>query len=642
MKRLLLLLMLVNVTLLAGGKNILSGRFTRSELQAILIQKKDWKPFPRIQDRAGWDGLSSAMKRQWIANGEKHLKYQWPSLPASTTLLFVRNGNRSAYEDIYFEKRDVLCALVMAELFENKGRFLDQIGNGIWNICEESSWALPAHFQQGKHPDGLPDVTEPLVDLFSAATGGMLSWIDYFYGERLDAFSPQVRKRLLLEVDRRVLTPALMEPHFWQNVSFNWNTWICSNWLACVLLTEQSQERRTDAVGKILWSLDNFLNPYPADGGCDEGPSYWTAAGESLLETIELLNLATHDRFTVSEDPLLRNIGAFIYKAQLSRGYFLNFSDAPPTMSVPGAMVQLLGKRMKDTLMMEFGSYYTQEDQLNVENTHFTRVPLQLFANVVADRTPKKLPLLRDVWFPDNRIMIARDQAGSDTGFCVAAIAAHNAKAHNHNDVGSFMVYRNNTPVLIDIGSGTYTARTFNQERYTLWFNSSAYHNVPLVHGVAQHEGEQFRATDVVWKADDEQAGLQCEMAHAYPPEAGIQRWQRTVRLNRNVHVAVTDSFVLTGKTEVVEHFMTIFKPDVATPGEIRLDANGQVMVIRYNPDLLVAAFEKKDLTDPEDRAIMQRWGENIYRIQLRSRQPIDSGMFSLEIAERKRSKSGQ
>jgi hypothetical protein len=99
---------------------------------------------------------------------------------------------------------------------------------------------------------------------------------------------------------------------------------------------------------------------------------------------------------------------------------------------------------------------------------------------------------------------------------------------------------------------------------------------------------------------------------------------------------------VLTGKTEVVEHFMTIFKPDVATPGEIRLDANGQVMVIRYNPDLLVAAFEKKDLTDPEDRAIMQRWGENIYRIQLRSRQPIDSGMFSLEIAERKRSKSGQ
>ena len=43
------------------------------------------------------------------------------------------------------------------------------------------------------------------------------------------------------------------------------------------------------AVHKILRSLDNFIDPYHDDGGCDEGPGYWSRAGGSLFDCLELL-----------------------------------------------------------------------------------------------------------------------------------------------------------------------------------------------------------------------------------------------------------------------------------------------------------------------------------------------------------------
>ena len=97
-----------------------------------------------------------------------------------------------------------------------------------------------------------------------------------------------------LEVDRRVLTPNLDRDDFWwmgfrdKGVN-NWNPWICSNWLAAALLVEPDDQRRARHVEKILRTLDVFLDIYPEDGGCDEGPGYWGRAGASLFDCLDLL-----------------------------------------------------------------------------------------------------------------------------------------------------------------------------------------------------------------------------------------------------------------------------------------------------------------------------------------------------------------
>ena len=113
----------------------------------------------------------------------------------------MRDGNRGRYEKLLFSRRGKLADLVLGELLEGEGRFTDAIADGLWLICEESYWGVPAHVGAQKRGSGLPDVTEPTVDLFAAETGALLAWTDYLMGDRLDAVHPLVRERVRLEVD---------------------------------------------------------------------------------------------------------------------------------------------------------------------------------------------------------------------------------------------------------------------------------------------------------------------------------------------------------------------------------------------------------------------------------------------------------
>ena len=64
----------------------------------------------------------------------------------------------------------MLQRLMLAECLEGKGRFVDDIANGVWLICEETFWGAPAHLAAQKAGVGLPDVSEPIIELFSAET----------------------------------------------------------------------------------------------------------------------------------------------------------------------------------------------------------------------------------------------------------------------------------------------------------------------------------------------------------------------------------------------------------------------------------------------------------------------------------------
>src|SRR5690606_31868954 len=94
----------------------------------------------------------------------------------------------------------------------------------------------------------------------------------------------------------------------------NWNPWICSNWLATALLMEADEERRQQTVAKIMRAVDNFIDPYPEDGGCDEGPSYWGRAGASLFDNLELLHSASNGEIDVYAESKVQEIGRFVYR----------------------------------------------------------------------------------------------------------------------------------------------------------------------------------------------------------------------------------------------------------------------------------------------------------------------------------------
>lgn len=101
-------------------------------------------------------------------------------------------------------------------------------------------------------------------------------------------------------------------------------------------------------------------------------------------------------------------------------------------------------------------------------------------------------PYTADFWLPGLQVMGARSHSDSDKDLYVAAKGGHNAESHNHNDVGNFIVYADGSPLLIDIGVETYTAKTFSSNRYDIWTMQSQYHNLPTINGVQQKDGREY------------------------------------------------------------------------------------------------------------------------------------------------------
>ena len=118
---------------------MLADRFA-AEIGAHLLPVDQWRPYPTATDRDAWLALPAERRAELVANGEAHLGQPWPALPATLFMEYARIGNRRRYEVAHFARRGALIDLILAECVTGDGRFLDEIINGVWAICEESSW----------------------------------------------------------------------------------------------------------------------------------------------------------------------------------------------------------------------------------------------------------------------------------------------------------------------------------------------------------------------------------------------------------------------------------------------------------------------------------------------------------------------
>jgi len=619
-------------------RKLLERQVDAVDLVHVLAPIGTFHPYPTIADRAAWAAVPEEQRRAFLAQAERQLATEWATLPATRFLDFVRNGNRGRYETLLFSRRGKVADLVLGELLEGQGRFVDAIADGVWLICEESYWGLPAHVGAQKRGGGLPDVTEPTVDLFAAETGALLAWTDYLLGDRLDEVHPLVRERLRLEVDRRILTPNLDRDDFgWMGFTRaevnNWNPWINSNWLASALLLERDPERRFRAIRKIARSLDRFIDGIPNDGGCDEGPSYWGRAGASLFETLELLHAATDGRIDIYREPVIRTAGRYIASAYIAGDYYVNIGDASARVEPEPELVLRYGRAVGDPTLASFGALlarrrgpYGPRDVSRYGS--LARVLPALLPAPDEASVPPAEPLDGSVWLPDLQMMAARERSGSTQGLYVAAWGGHNAQSHNHNDVGNVIVFADGQPLLVDVGVEEYTSKTFSDHRYEIWTMQSAWHSLPTINGVDQAAGLTFAARDVTFSSRPDAVRFGLDIAPAYPPEAKVTQWKREVTLDRKRReITLTEDYVLGESREQVRlHFVTPRIPDVSTPGRVILVppklppgslAAKETPVLLYDSKLFTASVEEKTI---QDGRLTPVWGDRLFRIVLTAR----------------------
>jgi hypothetical protein len=543
---------------------------------------------------------------------------------------------------------------MLAELAEGKGRFVDQLVDGLWHLSNSPTWVLSAHLPRQKTKRSLPDPREQLIDLGSGALAAQVAVAWHFFHETFDKIDPVISYVIQDAVKKQILDPYLntaeYRPNWWLGFELkegqvvnNWNPWCNADVILCFLLMEKDPERLDHALRQSARSVDKFWEYVKSDGACEEGPAYWGHAAGKLYDYLKIMSEASDGRFSFFDVKQIKDMGEYISRSYVKNRWVVNFADASAQLSFSPSVVYNYGKAVGSPEMMDFAVYnlgntskklfntprpllsndvFRSLESLTCINDLETRVN-ELNARIEAGESfdtlmeslRKSVPY--NVWYPETEFCYMRN----DAGWFVAMKGGHNNESHNHNDIGTFTLYADGVPMFVDAGVGTYTKQTFSKDRYTIWSMRSEWHNLPVINGVYQHDGAEFRSSDVSVSFKKKSMRFSLDISGAYDEEADCKYWKRDYQLNRNV-MTITDTYSLKERGAAdVENFLV--QGDVYLPGDTTptgyLVKNGETVVINSGKQMLLTypvamkpSVTVKELSDPR---LTNVWGGSLRRI---------------------------
>jgi hypothetical protein len=441
-------------------------------------------------DRAAWERLAAdPAGKAVLARAEGLLAKPLPEQPDDLYLEYSRNGNRTRFERVAFERRGRLAPLVLAECMENKGRFVPKIAELVDALAAERTWVLPAHDGALKNFNGKTID----IDLFSSAVGWHLATADYLLGDKLAAAT---RRTIRENVARRILDPyramlaGTRDRNGWLTTTNNWNAVCLAGVTGAALEQAESREDRAAFVVAAEKLSRHFLAGFTPDGYCSEGLGYWNYGFGHYVLLAETIRRATGGALDLMALPEVKAPATFGARIQIIGGVAPAFADchvdAKPAVTIMHFVNQRFGLGLAD---------YEKPDLKNGLGA-LPEAMISAFPEAAPgtpSAAPAARPALRD-WFEQAGILIGRPAAGSACRLGVALKGGHNAEHHNHNDVGSYVVVVGDRPVLLDPGAETYTARTFSAKRYDSKLLNSFGHPVPVVAGQLQRTGREAQA----------------------------------------------------------------------------------------------------------------------------------------------------
>lgn len=602
------------------ARNYLSAALDTSGFVVTATVLENWKKTTKEQYLLGIGQLPDSIKTELLQEADQYLNFSWPALPATSFLEFKEEGIRAGFEKMQDERRIALGNLVVAQLIAGGSKYLPALVNGLWATLEESTWEIPAIVVLQKAGADLPDPEEEVIGLVNAETAVQLSAIVFMLQNELNAVSPMLVKRTNTELKKRILQPYLSRSDFWwmgftgKSVN-NWNVWINQNVFQTALMADLSADSVNLLMKKIARSTDFFINQYPDDGGCDEGPSYWNLAGGKLIRLLDLATELSEGKMQWKDKGLLHRMGRYIYDVHIADNYFVNFADASPVSYPNAAAVYQFSRMFQDEDLGFFAG------NLIHRTPHFYS-PKSITDFLETARVYEKVSAMNKVvpvapvrFFDDLGVYILRS---TNNNLFVAAQAGHNDESHNHNDVGNFIVYARGKPVLVDAGVGVYTAQTFSSSRYELWNMQSQWHNCPTINGVMQQEGRKFKAGSISTSVTKKNIAVSMDIAGAYPAAAAVSFWQRSFLLNRETSsLTLTDQFRLSAYKDSTQlHFMSYARPVHNEDGQVQfLNAEGvPVLLMKFNNRQMRLQMEEKLMDDEKLKA---SWRAKLYRLTL-------------------------
>lgn len=528
---------------------------------------------------------------------------------------FYRNGNRIAFEDMYFEKRRRLALSQFLAFYDDA--YIEETERSVASLCDEFTWVLPAHNYNGD----LKRFEYDTIDLFSAETSLYLSQIYYLFSDRL---SEDIKYRIEFCLKERIIKPfENRADYFTGGESSNWiavmTAGVGAAYLCCF-------PRELDSVKRRLFdSMEHYLSGLGSDGYCFEGRGYFGYGYGMFAVFLDMYESITGERPPLSDLKIAEDSALFDRYSDLGYGQYLPFADGgsynkeeaecPPAMPLfdigaRAAIKNIYGDKFR--FAVNASGIFDDDGGLKARLDR-PLVPQFIMALGNADEVKEQSDGF-EKFYKSGGVFI---HGSADYSF--TAKAGDNGEMHNHNDVGAFALFLKNKVVIADLGAGEYTSRYFNNAtRYgeDIFVCSSLSHSVPIIDGKAQCAGKQYSGK--VISAGD--GVFSVDIAGAYGTD--IERLEVKFECKKS-GVALSYDFADGSPHDVTLRFVSPHKP-VVKDGTARIGS----ATLRYDGSLS-PEVSKKEYSGHDGKR------ESVYLIDFSAR-GVKRGKwtFSFEVGE--------
>lgn len=527
----------------------------------------------------------------------------------------------------------IIEQLTLAECIENKGRFLVYISDYVKYMCALKTWVAKYHYNAFGYTDD--DEYIELVDLGSASFSWRFAVCDCILGEKLDN---EIREMIKEYIDANVLSVYKKAvqgnradkiakngpPLFWMENDNNWLSVCLSGVTMAMLWYSDDIEEKAIYIAIYERLIQPYLRAFK-DGYSHEGLEYWGYGFSKFVSFSEALGRLTGYKLDLFNN--LQSIEASLYgfRSEMSDNDYPSVADssfcAMPLESVMIYTARRLHIPYKESYIYDFK-----------EDIHM----LMLLLRWDDTERPKidydyKFDRKR-TYFKEQGILISRND-----NMAVLFKGGNNIEAHNHNDLGSFIVSVAGEQLLVDVGYTEYGDTTFTESRYTANALNSYGHSVPLVMGKMQmpeifecdkHYEKIIYAAKVIntdFSDNSDTIEYDLKEVYDYPDVLEIKRKMKFIR--EESQVEITDEFVYAKEGDFESAFLTYSK--------VQIYDNHTLSVIGKKNNLLITFPENIIVTvDAIEGVVINGHSTHVVpvRVGFKFNTPLKSGKLKITI----------
>ncbi|MBR2444021.1 MAG: heparinase II/III family protein [Clostridia bacterium] len=508
------------------------------------------------KDKALWDRVRNddafARHRKEIkAEYDKAFKERPRCKPAWAVLEFP---NASGGTDTF---RQLQSSALLALIYPDNEEYYRSLVETIWEICNEYTWAPLGHYND--YYNRTPQDFDPgLIDIFAASLAFSLAEIKHLFKDR---FPKLLNDRISYELRRHTIEPYLNRKFFWEHHNNNW-TAVCTGAVGGVLMYEDPEEFERQ-FSRLQASMECYLASYDDDGMCVEGTAYWGFGFGFFAVYAMLLREFSNGKHDWLKNPKVKSISQFIQKMHLQPNILAMFSDVNAR---EGYWVGL--PHMLKTVYGDAIEKLTLDQATIVAYCHWA-FALRSTIYYNPEYTTDKLEN-GTYYAPVSNYFIKRTD-----NYGLAFKGGNQWESHNHQDVGSFILARNNKQIFCDfgyIGPGNWPG--YQGSRRNEYFQPSSFsHNLPIFDDMGQG-GDDTNKARAVYNEETGVVYMDFTLGYDRKKHYKLQKAERSFK-PLDDRIEMHDKFTFSDKTKITERFVTTIKPQIdgntAIMGDVRL-----------------------------------------------------------------------